>query len=169
MSPAHGFFYPPGDGGSAGFVRARVGIPRARRVLPIVFKIDTGSRFSLLLDADFLEAVNAVAYPLNFPFGAHALHWIASRPDVFARTDDAWSLGGVTKCYLLKFSWIWLCDKRGGMSASSAPMGPLYGAFSYGFLNPPGPICRSLMGRNVLNCLTRMVWARPRSLLTLQP
>lgn len=171
MTPLSGFFDPVDDHRAAGFIKARVGIPRAASVLDVTFMIDTGCHASVLLDEDFLAAINAVAarHGVAFISGNAALRWVATRPEIFGAGDDIWSVGGPASCYLLKHSWIWLCDQRGLVPPQTAPVGPVRGAFSYGFLNPPGPTCRSLLGRNELSALQRMVWARPKALLTLHP
>jgi len=151
---------------AAGYVRGTLfsyapTLPPPRfRQLDIGFEIDTGSRYTILLDLDFLALVRVVC-PIPLATPAAVLRWVQTQPDLFVPEGGFWTVGGDTPpMFRIQYAWMQLTHPDDPDKKGDKEHGSLYGGFSAPFLNPPAPPFPSLLGRDSLARTSGMVWRR---------
>ena len=148
---------------AAGLAWGRVAVPGAVSDLPVVFKIDTGSPFTILLDKDFLDVVQAITGPTGPRSIDEAVLWVRARPWLFKYAGRAWCVGGQTgPIYKINRAVLWLCNPDAIPPRKYRYLGPVHAAFSAPFLSrgpeSDGRGLRSLLGRMTLNQIRTFSW-----------
>jgi len=171
MPSVKGFFL-----GKWGIVRAQVGVVTVfstGRWLDVMFKIDTGSSTTLLMDNDFLQICRALGWSFyDYP---DLLNWIVIHPSTFEDAGTADCIAGQTgRLYRIQGSIMLLCSPDGSVPKKWNLQGPIYGTFSKGFLSGNwaagggSQTHQSLIGIDTLNKLQKMLWSWPEQTIKLQ-
>ena len=178
MARTEGFFWPADSstaGSALGLIRASIAFPAwTKKTLDLLFVVDTGSSFTVLVDAAFLRAIHALGYPERRRTTSDAMRWVFSQPRVFERVEDpVWTLGGsLEDVFLIKGSSLYVNAEQGRLRKRPVVrgLGPVCGVFSPPFLDAEmekPPKLLSVLGRDKLNVIEQLGWSWPTRLLRL--
>jgi hypothetical protein len=140
------------------------------KVQRFIFKIDTASSWTLLLDEDFISICASLGWDRSrYP---DIINWIRLNPQFFEEEiGGAYCIAGRSEAiFRIKDSYIYLLNSAGNVPRRwGPPQLLLRGSFSTQFLNFPederGRASHfSLLGVDKLNELRQFVWAYPRKI-----